>query len=277
MQQFISYCFFVLDLRANSIRGYLSAIRSYCLHFGFPDPLRSINGQLKFSLLTLLRAVQKYQKQPRPPRLPIDAILLSRLCCSLNGSYFDSYWDCLLRTAFLIAFFGFLRIGEFTATRYSSRLHLSLLDLTLTSHSATLLLKRSKADRLNTGVLVQYFRTFNHLCPIRNLRFYLSARSHLMCTTSNRQDPLFLMPNGRALSRFEFVRRLRMLLSDLGLDPTRFSGHSFRIGAASTAAMAGVPIPLIKRLGRWSSSAYRWYINVSSNAISNTFPVLASV
>ena len=104
----ISYCFFVLHLRANSIRGYLSAIRSYCLRFGFSDPLRSTNGQQKFSLFTLLRAVDKYQKRPRPPRLPIDAILLSRLYRLLDRSYFDSYYDCLLRTAFLIAFFGFL-------------------------------------------------------------------------------------------------------------------------------------------------------------------------
>lgn len=182
-----------------------------------------------------------------------------------------------MRTAFLIAFFGFLRIGEFTAARYSSRLHLSLHDLTSMSHSATLFLKRSKADRSHTGVSVHYFRTFNHLCPIRNLRSYLSARFRLISATSSSQAPLFLMPNGKALSRFEFVRRLRRLLSDLGLDPTRYSGHSFRIGAASTAAIAGVPIYLIKKLGRWSSSAYRRYINVSSDAISNTILLFASI
>ena len=38
------------------------------------------------------------------------------------------------------------------------------------------------------------------------------------------------------------------------------STHSLQIGAATTAAAAGIPTHTIKQLGRWRSSAYRSYI-----------------
>ena len=38
-----------------------------------------------------------------------------------------------------------------------------------------------------------------------------------------------------------------------------YSGHSFRIGAATTALM-DVEDSVIKMLGWWESAAYQWYI-----------------
>ena len=43
---------------------------------------------------------------------------------------------------------------------------------------------------------------------------------------------------------------------------SKYSGHSFRIGAATTAASVGVEDSLIKTLGRWESSAYLLYVRV---------------
>ena len=44
-----------------------------------------------------------------------------------------------------------------------------------------------------------------------------------------------------------------------GMEVDRYSGHSFRIGAATTAATAGVKDSLIRTLSRWSSAAYSTY------------------
>ena len=53
---------------------------------------------------------------------------------------------------------------------------------------------------------------------------------------------------------------MREVLEEAGLDPKKYAGHSFRIGATTTAAARGVDDSVIKTLGRWQSSAYLLYV-----------------
>ena len=56
--------------------------------------------------------------------------------------------------------------------------------------------------------------------------------------------------------RDRFVAKVREAMSLAGLNYDNYSGHSFRIGAAMTAAQKGISDPTIKMLGRWKSSTY---------------------
>lgn len=58
------------------------------------------------------------------------------------------------------------------------------------------------------------------------------------------------------------MKRLREALTAAGFDASQYSGHSFRIGTATTAAAVGIEDSLIKTLGRWESSAYQLYVKV---------------
>ncbi|VDH97557.1 Hypothetical predicted protein [Mytilus galloprovincialis] len=53
-------------------------------------------------------------------------------------------------------------------------------------------------------------------------------------------------------------------LSYVGLNPTQYKGHSFRIGAATNAASLGYSEQLIQKLGRWNSNALQRYIRIES-------------
>lgn len=56
------------------------------------------------------------------------------------------------------------------------------------------------------------------------------------------------------------MKHIREALLPHGVDGKNYSGHSFRIGAATTAAAVGVEDSMIKMMGRWQSSAYQTYI-----------------
>ena len=71
---------------------------------------------------------------------------------------------------------------------------------------------------------------------------------------------LFAFKDGRLLTKDHFVNKVRQALSLAGLDAKCYAGHSFRIGAATTAGMSGISDSTIKMLGRWESKTHLLYI-----------------
>ena len=98
-------------------------------------------------------------------------------------------------------------------------------------------------------------RTDNLLCPVAAVAAYLAVRG-------NTPGPLFMLANGKPLSREMLVMRVRAALLPSGIDTSAYSGHSFRIGAATTASAVGLEDSLIRTLGRWRSSAYLLYVRI---------------
>ena len=68
--------------------------------------------------------------------------------------------------------------------------------------------------------------------------------------------PLFHLADGSPVSRSTFSDKLSMAIKYCGLDPSRYKGHSFRIGAASFAADAGMSDAQIRALGRNKAFTY---------------------
>ena len=74
--------------------------------------------------------------------------------------------------------------------------------------------------------------------------------------------PLFRFEDGRLLTRARLVEFLRLGLKEAGVDDSKYCSHSFRIGAATTAAKVGIEDSVIKTLGRWESLAYLQYVKI---------------
>lgn len=213
-----------------------------------------------------MRGIARRASPPRKVRLPITPAVLRAIhtCWSQSPLTYDRI---MLWAAFCLAFFAFLRAGEFTCPSLSAfdpAIMLVATDVQVDSHtsprSLTIRLKRSKCDPFGLGVLVHVGRTFGRLCPVAALLSYLAIRSA-------DPGPLFVFEDGSSLSRQRLVVEMADGLRESGIDPTGYKGHSFRIGAATTAAQAGLPDSLIQTLGRWKSSAFTRYIRTPVGAL----------
>ena len=102
-------------------------------------------------------------------------------------------------------------------------------------------------------MLLSLGRTNSVLCPVSAMLSFIAVRSSI-------PGPIFVSLDGCPLSWDTFVHIVREALLTGGLDVSCYSGHSFKIGAATTAARVGINDAIIKQLGRWKLSAYTAYI-----------------
>ena len=119
------------------------------------------------------------------------------------------------------------------------------------------------------GVDLFIGRTGTDLCHVAALLDFISARGPTL-------GLLFVFKDGRMLTRRDFVDWVREALAKAGIDQTKYCGHSFRIGAATTAAAKGVEDCIITTLGRWESLAYLQYVKLPREQLSGYSAVLAS-
>ena len=114
------------------------------------------------------------------------------------------------------------------STSYDPKVHLSIPDITFDHSSAMFVnIKASKTDPFRKGVTLSLGRTYRLLCPMAAMAAYLQVRGTVL-------GPLFHSKSGEPLTRKKFVPYLKMGLESAGMD--HYNSHSFRIGAATTAA-----------------------------------------
>lgn len=253
----------------GTIRSYLSALRFFQIRAGLPDPSLADSPRLSYVLKGIHRSKPDHCRQRR---LPITLNILQRL----HGVWSNpplTYDHTMLWAACCLGFFGFLRAGEFTSLGANHTDYiLSPSDISVDSHYnprlLTIHLRRSKTDPFGAGCVVYLGRTDTIPCPVAAILSYLSKRP-------STPGPLFLFQDGTPLTRATLVSQVRQALVLAGINGSHYSGHSFRIGAATAAAEAGYSDSFIQTLGRWKSAAFISYIRTSPAQLATVAPVLA--
>ena len=158
----------------------------------------------------------------------------------------------------MLGYFGFLRAAEFTVPNlasFSPASHLSVADIAVDSLQSPACLrvwiKASKTDTFRQCCHIHIGLGRAPLCAVQALLAYLSLRGNV-------PGPLFLLANGRPLSRLILTDWVRQIFSTAGIEGNFFS-HSFRIGATTVAARNGIPDHQIQALGCWTSNAYQLF------------------
>ena len=227
---------------------------------GLPHPLLSSLPQLTY----VLKGMRCSAPRGRRVRLPITSEILEAIQTrwSVRPVSFDRI---MLWAAFSLAFFAFLRAGEFTCpylASFNKPVMLAVGDVAVDSHTqpSYVRLKRSKNDPFGQGVTLYVGWSHKNLCAVSAVLAYLAIRSPA-------PGPFFIFEDGGVQSRQWLVTELSTALQEIGLDPSPYKGHSFHIGAATAAAKAGLSDSLIQTLGRWKSSAFKLYVRTSKEQI----------
>ena len=246
---------FAAKVAGQTVKLYLAAVRHTQIALGLGDLRLTAMPQLEYVTKGYKKSVPNHSRT----RLPITPPILSKLRAEWE-KLTDRKDATMLWAASCMCFFGFLRMGEVICPSdqaFDPETHLAFGDVRVNDvkdpQFLEVRLKASKTDPFRLGVTVYLGQSKSDICPVAAILAYSVLRG-------SAPGPFFQFADGRALTRARFVEAIRQALAAAGVDAQKYSGHSFRIGAATTAAAKGLPDSLIKTLGRWQSAAYTVYV-----------------
>ena len=238
--KFISYLH-LNKVPFQSITPILSAISYKHKLSDLPDPCKAFKvSQVLNSLKRINPTVQQ--------KFPITLTLLQKMVNSLGLLGLSEYETSLFRSMFTIQFYFALRIGELTDSQHN----ITLEQVLVKQNSLTISFNTFKHSSSLTSCPHEVHRVNNHPCPVVELKNYLASRDKA-------NGPLFKLGN-KPVPRHVYNNKIKTVLKLLGEDTTKYSAHSFRIGATTYWASKGMSELQIKQLGRWKSDAIFKYL-----------------
>ncbi|CAK9076517.1 unnamed protein product [Durusdinium trenchii] len=242
-------------------------------------------------LWIVLNSLEKHSVK-RPRRLGVTVQMLKWLGKQFVAgaeSFGELKVDCrMIQAALLTAWFFMLRAREFAdSSGVDQEMVVRGQDISLTTQGqademdpeeVTLQFRKTKADQEAFGTCKTMKKTeIEYVCVVTALhrlrevaprRFGKGPESHL---------PLFRWASGAVIKRLEVQNLLQKAAKALGLPAERFQSHSLRIGGASALYQATGEIEVVKRTGRWTSSAVQRYLHDSGDVLAGLAKKMATV
>jgi integrase len=241
---------------ATLARRLVAIRRAHALR-GLPDPVRSELVRLTF------RGIRR--AHGRPPRRA--AALTTERIAAIMASLGDSVRDARDRALLLVGFAGAFRRSELRTIdcKWIER----------TNPGIVITIPKSKTDQEGQGRQVAIPHGRNVICPVKALDQWLEV-------SGISEGPVFrpLTRRGHVLpgqlSGDSIASIVKHRVRAIGLDPTRYSGHSLRAGFVTSAASAGTPAWRIKaQTGHASDALVGRYIRLSDPFAANALSSMA--
>jgi integrase len=240
-----------------TLARHLVAIRRAHALRGLPDPVRSELVRLTF------RGIRRAHGRPQRRAAALTADRIAAIMASLD----DSLRDARDRALLLIGFAGAFRRSELSRIDCES--------IERTDPGFVITVPRSKTDQEGEGRQVAILRRRNGICPVEALEDWLQlsgiTEGPVFRPVSRRGHVLPSQLSGDAIASI-----VKQRVRAIGLDPTRYSGHSLRAGFVTSAATAGAPAWRIKaQTGHASDALVGRYIRLSDPFAANAASSMA--
>ncbi|XP_044155356.1 uncharacterized protein LOC122941922 [Bufo gargarizans] len=170
---FIAHCHHQLHLSYNTIKLYLAGVQHHTM-------LRNPGGGSILSVHAVkatLRGVQKGGPNAPSRRQGITGEMFRKLSSALDGAPFGPFPSLVIKAAMYLAFYGFLRPGEFTCgTAGQCSLHREQLVRVIDHYALKII--TTKTSQTGPPVTVQFFPTSNEWCPLQPLLSQDGSEEH---------------------------------------------------------------------------------------------------
>jgi len=252
--------FLALTQSYKTVKLCLNGVRLFYIGRGLPNPMAE-----NFAHHQHLQGIRRMKGDATKQKLPITPRELLWLVSACNT---NAPAEVAFTCAALIAFFAFLRKSNVTTGhQHTEDITHALLagDVAVDEQSYTLWI------RLRCTKTLQYSeRTLD--VPIRGNRgspidpiawWKLHLQSSALPRAADTHAFAYQL-RGRwvSLTHSAFVKQLKLVLEQHGIDSRLYASHSFRRGGATFAFIAGASGELIKALGDWRSATYLRYIDL---------------
>lgn len=185
-------------------------------------------------------------------RRPVSFSILQRLINSLTFLCASDYEGTLFKVSFCLSFFGALKVGELLSLSQLQIGGLQESDVVRVRGAICLRIRRSKTDIFSKGKWILLRKVGGLTCPVIAVDDYLAIRPAGWAFLIN--------ADGTFLTRFQYSAMFRKALGFIGESALEFGTHSFRIGAATEAALACLSVSDVQRIGRWRSASFAGYV-----------------
>ena len=253
------------ELSAKTIRVYLSGLRTLHLTKGMKPP--DMRPPIIQHILTGRDNVENREKKSgqKKIRMPMTPDLMLILKKQIIRADLEKEDKICFWSAATLALAGGFRMSELLckkATEFDPDYCLLTDDLVLKpapdgKDSLQVKIKCDKNNKTHLSVIVDIFSSGSSICPLKAYKKYAA------CYERRGDQPAFRLKSGAALTAKKLNTFLKNNLTPHLGDLNGFiSSHSFRIGISSLLANSGMSTEELKCIGRWSSSAYEFYLKL---------------
>ena len=253
-------------IRMTSLGVYMAGVRDASIlegHGWFMTGNESVRRTMRFLW-------KKYPVETKGRKVPITVAMVRTILALLVGwpdMVKMSEEDRVFAAATVIGVSGFLRGGEFLASARSERAVLATSDVVVRKigHVMGLVvsIRQPKTKWWLRSVAVPCFEheIDDDFCPVRLWEEYVGRRG-----TNKSSGPAFVL-RGKPLSRDFMVKKTTALMKLANVSFVDSNGvamdvhaASWRSGAVCSSVQAGMTVPHIMALGRWTSEAWLSYL-----------------
>jgi integrase len=215
----------------------ISKIKSHCVLEDLPWLSTSDHQKL----LVWLRKTQYNDHTPSNQK---DALTMKHLYLMSKHLSTSILEDVKTDAILWLGHDGLLRLGDLT-----SELRVSDIIWSPNFEDFDLKVDRTKTHRKGDPITIP-FRNRTGPCAVKKMKAYFK-----LAKFNHKSDLLFpsIYSKSKIISESCIRNRIKYLCSKIGLDSSRFSGHSLRAGGATDLFNENVDYNFIKLLGRWKS------------------------